>query len=64
MDEIKVAVDAAGIAVVTLNRPEKRNVVSLAMWRWLRRDLSRLCSTQRCARGDPHRRGRTFLWRR
>ena len=35
MDEIKVAVDAAGIAVVTLNRPEKRNVVSLAMWRCL-----------------------------
>lgn len=35
MDEIKVAVDAAGIAVVTLNRPEKRNVVSLAMWRGL-----------------------------
>ena len=35
MDEIQVAVDAAGIAVVTLNRPEKRNVVSLAMWRGL-----------------------------
>jgi enoyl-CoA hydratase/carnithine racemase len=34
-DEIQVAVDAAGIAVVTLNRPEKRNVVSLAMWRGL-----------------------------
>ena len=35
MDEIQVAVDAAGIAVVTLNRPEKRNVVSLKMWRGL-----------------------------
>src|SRR5215468_8385544 len=35
MDEIRVAVDAAGIAVVTLNRPEKRNVVSLAMWQGL-----------------------------
>ncbi|MEJ0019453.1 MAG: enoyl-CoA hydratase-related protein [Acetobacteraceae bacterium] len=33
--EIEVAVDAAGVAVVTLNRPEKRNVVSLAMWRGL-----------------------------
>src|SRR5690349_7468395 len=35
MDEIQVSVDATGIAVVTLNRPEKRNVVSLAMWRGL-----------------------------
>jgi enoyl-CoA hydratase/carnithine racemase len=35
MDEIQVAVDAAGIAVVTLNRPEKRNVMSLKMWRGL-----------------------------
>ena len=34
-DDIQVAVDAAGIAVVTLNRPEKRNVVSLTMWRGL-----------------------------
>ena len=34
-DDIEVSVDAAGIAVVTLNRPEKRNVVSLAMWRGL-----------------------------
>src|SRR5215472_963386 len=34
-DDIKVAVDSAGVAVVTLNRPEKRNVVSLAMWRRL-----------------------------
>jgi enoyl-CoA hydratase/carnithine racemase len=33
--EIEMAVDAAGIALVTLNRPEKRNVVSLAMWRAL-----------------------------
>jgi enoyl-CoA hydratase/carnithine racemase len=30
--DIQVQLDAAGIAVVTLNRPEKRNVVSLAMW--------------------------------
>jgi enoyl-CoA hydratase/carnithine racemase len=35
MDEIQLAVDPAGIATVTLNRPEKRNVVSLAMWRGL-----------------------------
>ena len=43
-DDILVAVDAAGVAVVTLNRPEKRNVVSLAMWRHLGeiyRDFSR-----------------------
>ncbi|HET6195831.1 MAG TPA: enoyl-CoA hydratase-related protein [Acetobacteraceae bacterium] len=43
-NEIQVAVDATGVAVVTLNRPEKRNVVSLAMWRGLGeiyRDLGR-----------------------
>jgi enoyl-CoA hydratase/carnithine racemase len=34
-DDIDVAVDASGVAVVTLNRPDKRNVVSLAMWRSL-----------------------------
>jgi enoyl-CoA hydratase/carnithine racemase len=32
-DDILVDVDATGVAVVTLNRPEKRNVVSLAMSR-------------------------------
>lgn len=35
MDEIQVAVDTAGIATVTLNRPEKRNVMALRMWRGL-----------------------------
>lgn len=33
--DILVEVDDAGVAVVTLNRPAKRNVVSLAMWRGL-----------------------------
>jgi enoyl-CoA hydratase/carnithine racemase len=34
-DDILVEVEPAGIAVVTLNRAEKRNAVSLAMWRRL-----------------------------
>ena len=34
-DEIQVSVDTTGIAVATLNRPEKRNVMSLDMWRGL-----------------------------
>src|SRR3984957_5619488 len=33
--DIVVQGDAAGIAVGTVNRPEKRNAVSLAMWRQL-----------------------------
>ena len=36
VQEILVAVAADGTATVTLNRPEKRNAVSLAMWRRLR----------------------------
>jgi enoyl-CoA hydratase/carnithine racemase len=35
---IKTAVDGGGVAIVTLNRPEKRNAVTLQMWR----NLSRL----------------------
>jgi len=35
MNEIVVEKRAEGIAVVTLNRPRKRNAVSLAMWRQL-----------------------------
>ncbi|MEA2928184.1 MAG: hypothetical protein QOG38_612 [Hyphomicrobiales bacterium] len=34
---ITTAVDSGGVAVVTLNRPEKRNAVSLDMWRGLGR---------------------------
>ena len=34
-DDILVEIEPAGIAVVTLNRAEKRNAVSLAMWRRL-----------------------------
>jgi enoyl-CoA hydratase/carnithine racemase len=39
---ITAGVDAAGIAVVTLNRPEKRNAVSLEMWRGLGRVFTQL----------------------
>jgi enoyl-CoA hydratase/carnithine racemase len=34
-DQILTEVDAAGIAIVTLNRAQKRNALSLAMWRQL-----------------------------
>ena len=34
-DRILVETDAFGVTVVTLNRPEKRNAVSLAMWQRL-----------------------------
>ena len=34
-DDILVERDAAGIVVVTLNRPAKRNAISFAMWRGL-----------------------------
>ena len=60
-DDIEVSVDAAGIAVVTLNRPEKRNVVSLAMWRGLGEIFSGFA---RRPRRDPDRRWRTLLRRR
>ena len=33
--DIVVAVETNGVATVTLNRPAKRNAVSLAMWRRL-----------------------------
>jgi enoyl-CoA hydratase/carnithine racemase len=33
--DIEIAVDGSGVAVVTLNRPKKRNAVSLAMWQAL-----------------------------
>lgn len=36
MDEVKVDIEPTGIATVTIDRPEKRNAVSLAMWRGLR----------------------------
>lgn len=38
---IETAVDGGGVAVVTLNRPKKRNAISLLMWR----NLSDLFST-------------------
>jgi enoyl-CoA hydratase/carnithine racemase len=43
-DDILVAVEANGLAVVTLNRPGKRNAVSLAMWRQLGRIFSDLAA--------------------
>ena len=41
-DPILVATDAAGIATVTLNRPEKRNAMTLAMWQGLGAHMKRL----------------------
>ena len=41
-DPILVATDAAGIATVTLNRPEKRNAMTLAMWQGLGATMQRL----------------------
>jgi enoyl-CoA hydratase/carnithine racemase len=35
MDDILTEIDPTGVAVVTLNRPAKRNAVSLAMWQAL-----------------------------
>jgi enoyl-CoA hydratase/carnithine racemase len=34
-EPIRVAVEADGVTIVTIDRPEKRNAVSLAMWRRL-----------------------------
>ncbi|MGE0751752.1 MAG: enoyl-CoA hydratase/isomerase family protein [Variibacter sp.] len=42
VQDIEVAVDDHGIAVVTLNRPQKRNAVSLGMWRGLAATFSGL----------------------
>jgi enoyl-CoA hydratase/carnithine racemase len=39
---ITTAVDDGGVAIVTLNRPEKRNAVSLEMWRGLGRLFTEL----------------------
>ena len=35
MDELKLTREADGIAIITIDRPEKRNAVTLAMWRRL-----------------------------
>ncbi|MBK5103253.1 MAG: enoyl-CoA hydratase/isomerase family protein [Burkholderiales bacterium] len=40
--DILIAAESGGIAVVTLNRPSKRNAVSLGMWRQLRDIFSEL----------------------
>ena len=41
-DPILVTTDAAGIATVTLNRPDKRNAMTLAMWQGLGATMQRL----------------------
>lgn len=41
-DDILVSTDAAGIATVTLNRPAKRNAMTLAMWQGLGAIIPRL----------------------
>ena len=47
--EIVVSAEANGVATVTLDRPGKRNAVSLAMWRRLAETFSELGS-----RNDVH----------
>lgn len=41
MDDILVEVESSGIALVTLNRPERRNAITVAMWH----DLSEIFRT-------------------
>ena len=63
-DNILVAVDTAGVAVVTLNRPEKRNVGVAGDVARPGRDLPRLRQARRRPGGDPDRCRRALLRRR